>query len=272
MKKRLLALLLLLLLLPGCGEGESEEVSTLEILFFDVGKADACLLRTAESAVLIDCATNKEGERLAAWLQENGVAKLDALFITHFDKDHVGGADKVLESVEVAAVYEPAYSADSKQLRQYREALSASGTKVRTLHKNAALSLDGVDYIIDVANEVWYGEDEENDFSLVISVRHGKNRFLFAGDAERPRLQELLEEGNLAHELLKVPHHGRGEKNSALFFAAVAPRYAVITSSAEEPEEGEVVTALEGLGAEIFLTREGMVRCISDGENIEITQ
>ena len=47
--RRALIILLLALLLCGCGEGEP--TSELEILFFDVGSADAALLRTAESAV-----------------------------------------------------------------------------------------------------------------------------------------------------------------------------------------------------------------------------
>jgi len=268
MRKALIFLLLALFL---CGCGGEEPSSELEILFFDVGSADAFLLRTAESAVLIDCGTNKEGKALAAWLTENGITRLDALFITHFDKDHVGGADHILQNLEVAAVYEPDYAADSKQVTQYREALRASGARLHTLYKNAALSLHGVDYIIDVANEAYYGEDEENDFSLVISVRHGENRFLFAGDAERPRLEELLQEGKLPHDLLKVPHHGRAEKNSAAFFSAVAPRYAVITSSDEEPEDAEVVAALESIGTEIFYTRLGKICCLSDGETLKLS-
>ena len=60
-----------------------------------------------------------------------------------------------------------------------------------------------------MANEDDYGEDEENDFSLVVRLTHGDVRFLFAGDAENARLAELLDEGDLASDVLKVPHHGR---------------------------------------------------------------
>ena len=67
-------------------------------------------------------------------------------------------------------------------------------------------------------------EEEDNDFSLVISLRIGNEGFLFAGDCEKERLSELLAEKDLElrHQVLKVPHHGREEKNSDKFLLAVS--------------------------------------------------
>ena len=94
---RLLCLLLALclMLLPGCARGESE-AETLSVTFFDAGKADAILVRTGEHALLIDTGLNKNGAALVDALRAAGVQSLDVLLITHFDKDHVGGADSVL--------------------------------------------------------------------------------------------------------------------------------------------------------------------------------
>ena len=243
----------------------------IRIHFFNAGKADACLLTTPNSTVLIDTGKNKFGKEITAWLEENGISEIDILFITHFDKDHVGGADTVLKSVKVRQVIEPAYFSDSKQYMQYREAVAASQTQVVTLNSNASFELDGVSYEIDIANERYYGEDEENDFSLVISARYGENSFLFAGDAENPRLSELLSEGVGRHDVLKVPHHGRSEKFSSAFFAAVQPKYSVITSDEEDREDASVVQALKQYG-DVFLTREGAVTIVSDGAKIFVTR
>jgi len=243
----------------------------LELVFMNAGKADACLLKTADSTVLIDTGKNKFGKEIVSLLEENGIDEIDVLFITHFDKDHVGGADKVLETVKVHQVYEPAYVSDSKQYVQYREALEAAGVKAETLSRNIAFELDGVSYLVDVANQSYYGEDEENDFSLVISIRHGENTFLFAGDAENPRLSELLNEGVGPHDLLKVPHHGKAEKLSASFFDAVRPSVSIITSDEEELEEDGVVYALKQYG-QIWLTRLGAVTVTSDGRSLTAVQ
>lgn len=247
------------------------EASNLEMHFFDAGKADACLIRTPGSVVLIDTGKNKMGKEIVSYLEQNGISEIDVLFITHFDKDHVGGADKVLESVLVKQVYEPAYISESKQYTQYKEALADSGASVTVLAQNIAMVLDGIEYRIDVANQNYYGEDEENDFSLVISVLHGENSFLFAGDAENPRLSELLAEGTGRHDVLKVPHHGKAEKLSASFFAAVAPQYSIITSDEEEMEDAGVVHALEQYG-EVYLTRKGAVTIVSDEQALNVSQ
>ncbi len=77
--------------LTGCaGAGRDGDV-------YDMGNgADAALI-TAEdgSRILIDAGTNKGGKKLAERFAEEGIERLDAMIITHFDKDHVGGADKI---------------------------------------------------------------------------------------------------------------------------------------------------------------------------------
>lgn len=258
---------LLVACLLGAATGEG-----LTVHFLNAGKADAILLYTERGAVLIDSGRNKMGKEIASRLKADGVSQLDAMIITHYDKDHVGGADKLLEALPVKTVYMPDYDSDSKQYRQFVQALEASNANAVRLQENAEFELDGVRFAIDVANERDYGEDEENDFSLVTRVSFGKTSFLFAGDAENPRLAELLQEGDLRHDVLKVPHHGRMEALSGAFFAAVSPQYAVITSDEDELEDADVVDALTSLGTQVYLTREGEVTCASDGEQIVVSQ
>lgn len=268
MKRNGLCILAVCLLMMFAGTACASRV---DILFFDAGKADASLIRTENSTVLIDTGKNKFGKEIVNYLLENGIEYIDVLFITHFDKDHVGGADSVIENIEIGMIIEPSYHSDAKQYEQYREAVDTYGVPVETLERNAVLELEGIRYSIDVANRADYGEDEENDFSLVISMQHEENAFLFAGDAENPRLGELISEGIGKHDVLKVPHHGKTEKMSAAFFAAVQPEFSIITSDVEEPEDEQVVRLLRQHG-QVYLTREGVVACISDGRTIQIMQ
>ena len=117
-------------------------------------------------------------------------------------------------------------------------------------------------------------EEEDNDFSLVISLRIGNEGFLFAGDCEKERLSELLAEKDLElrHQVLKVPHHGREEKNSDKFLLAVSPEAAVITCSEEKEPDKEILELLSQLGAEVYLTSEGTVTCVTDGSSLEFFQ
>jgi len=255
------------------GETNTEmSLQEMEIVFFNAGKADCFLIQTENSVVLIDTGKNKMGEQIVSYCKEHEIEHIDALFITHFDKDHVGGADAVLEAVSVEKVYEPAYFSESKQYLQYIEALQVSAANVETLQNNTSFVLDGVSYKVDIANKSDYGPDEENDFSLVLSVQYGEISFLFAGDAENQRLMELLDENVQKHTVLKVPHHGRYESTSELFFKAVSPKYAVITSDEKNPEDKEVVSLLESFGTDVYFTKEGTIYCTTDGKNVSFVQ
>ena len=267
--KRFTALLLpLLLLCAACAQADE-----LRVDFYDMCKADAMLITTPSGVrILIDTGTNKGGKALVERFEKEGVDAIDTLIITHYDKDHVGGADKVIEGMSVERVLDANYPKDDKQFNQYVEALSEAGIARETLSENIAFELDGVRYEIDVANRSDYGKDEENDFSLIVRATHGENVFLFAGDAENARLGELIDEGNLAAKVLKVPHHGRYEWLSAAFFEAVGADWAIITSDEEEPEDAETVRVLEAAGAKVLLTREGTVTLRSDGTAIEFVE
>ena len=115
--KRWMALLLgTLLTLTAC----AAQAQTLTVEFYDVGKADAMLITTPQGMrILIDAATNKEGKGLAERFTRAGITRIDVMIITHYDKDHVGGADKLLEEFDVGTVIMPTYDKESKQHTQF---------------------------------------------------------------------------------------------------------------------------------------------------------
>ena len=157
--------------------------------------------------------------------------------------------------------------------REYEETVEAEGYSPVPVTETMSFSLDDVDFLIYPPQQKSY-EEEDNDFSLVTSMACGKVCFLFAGDCEKERLKELLqqEEFALAHDVLKVPHHGRKEKNSEEFIKAVSPKAAVITDSKEKPADEEVCRALEEAGAEVYFTEDGTVTCLCDGVNFQMMQ
>ena len=84
------------------------EESDYRALFINVGKADAILLMLGEERYLVDTGTKDTYDQLENVLGLYGVSKLDAVFITHTDKDHVGGLKKLEQSgmmVFVRSVY-----------------------------------------------------------------------------------------------------------------------------------------------------------------------
>ncbi|MCI9307426.1 MAG: MBL fold metallo-hydrolase [Lachnospiraceae bacterium] len=274
-KRYSIMILASILLLCGCGKkaGVNEEKEALKITFFDVGKGDAILIETKNTSMLIDAGYDETCGELLDYLGQQDRQPLDYLVITHFDKDHVGGADRVLEGAGAEQIFQPDYEGDGGQYLEYQEALEAAGQRPDLVTDTTLLSFDGVECLIYPPQKQEY-EEEDNDFSLVISMTYEEQRFLFAGDCEKERLKELLSqtEFDLKHDLLKVPHHGRKEKNSEEFFEAVSPEIAVITCSEEEPGDDKVRKILRQTGAQTYLTSDGTLTCLCDGTNMEIWQ
>ena len=277
----LLGIALLLQVLAGCSglSKESRETARpesqaeLKVIFFDVGKGDAVLLETEKHAMLIDTGYDDTAEVILDYLEAENIGTLDYLIITHFDKDHVGGADKVLEEVRVEKVLQPDYESDSRQTEEYQEALKKQGIAPVRVTETAGFSFQGAEYTVYPPRQEDY-EEEDNDFSLVVSLVFGEERFLFAGDCEKERLSELMAEPDLdlRHQVLKVPHHGRAEKNSDKFLLAVSPEAAVITCSEEKEPDREILEILKQLGTEVYLTSEGTVVCVTDGNTLHFDQ
>lgn len=245
------------------------------VTFLNIGKADCFLIESPSGCVMIDTGTNADAQSILNLLEEKEIRQIDKLFITHFDKDHVGGADKILHSVPVLEVYEPDYESTSKQTAQYRAAIPGEANVYR-LSQNVAFSFDGVDYEVDVANGSFFDENGkdnlDNNMSLVIRATAGHISVLFTGDAEKERLYEMLYEDFKPCTLLKVPHHGLQEKYLRQFCDRVKPQFAVITSSDADPEDASAVKDVENAGAKVFLTRQGRVELVTDGTAVSVRQ
>ncbi len=263
-------------LLTGCAAvagpvpetGQTAVTEELHVYCFQAGKADAFLLWNSTMAVLIDTGESGFGKVILAKLEELGIAKLDALIITHFDKDHVGGAKKVLESVSVDLVLQSNCPKDASAYHKYVAALEAAGLEAQTLRQSCTLTYGDVTLTVDPPALETYAEDASNNSSLIVSVQHGADRLLFAADAQEARLKELLGSDPGSYAFLKVPYHGRWQSLLPALVEATSPEIAVITASDEEPEDPQTLALLEQYGVTTLLTRRGPVLVKSTGSGV----
>jgi beta-lactamase superfamily II metal-dependent hydrolase len=258
-----------------CGKIEKSEAPAVSGNFsatvLDSGKSDAIILRSENHTVIIDCGEKSDSDKVLDYLDENNITYVDYLFITHFDKDHVGGAAKVIKKTEIGEIITPDYEGSVSEYDKYKEAVSEKGITPTLLTENMTFTLDDVLFEVYPPMKQSY-EEGDNDYSLAISVTHGENSFLFAGDAEKERINEFTKQFNLKHDFLKVPHHGRLEDNSEKFLNSVKPSYAVITCGKNDMPSDEILEMLNNIGCEVYLTTDGTVEVVSDGESINISQ
>jgi len=276
MKRIVIITLLVAALLCGCGE--RADGPKLEIVFFDVGKADSFLMQYAGETLLMDAGKTDDGEYVAARLREMGVQTIDHFVITHFDKDHVGGAAQIITEFEVKNIYQPEYMKESGETAAYLSALERSGAEAVIISKGYSLFLgaEGGGTLVNLHSATAaYEHDPSNNSSLMASVYHGEVSLLFTGDIEKERINDWLNQTvhtELDYDLLKVPHHGKYEKILPEFFERVKAEYAVITSSDKNPEDAETLAALEKAGVKCYLTKNGDVYLESNGKRLVIRQ
>ena len=195
------------------------------ITVLDVGQGLAVVARTERHALLYDAgpafnAFSDSGNRVVLpYLRGEGVAQLDALVVSHDDRDHAGGARSVLGGMPVALLWSSLPDDDP---------LRSRGTPNRTCAAGQGWEWEGVSFeFLHPAVPVSGGR--ANNRSCVLRIAAPGGRMLLAGDIERAAERELIGRvpDLLPAEVLLVPHHGSATSSSAEFIEKVAPRYAV---------------------------------------------
>ena len=264
------------LLLCGCApvpapEEESGAGEPLTVYCFRAGKADAFLLMSEGGSVLIDTGESGFGGEILDCLERFGISSLDYLILTHFDRDHVGGAAKLLQKIPVRCVLQSNCPKDSSEYEKYCAALAEAALTPVTVRDTLCFSLGKVGYTVLPPARESYEKDASNNSSLMVEVRCGAQKLLFTGDAEKARLGEYLLSEPTACDFLKVPYHGHWQALLPALVETVTPRYAVITSSEEETEDDETTALLQQAGVQVFLTRVAPVIVRCDGTSMTVT-
>ncbi len=270
----------------------------LDVVFFDVGQGDACLLTLPNGrTVLIDAGERTprrdEGARtVVPQLARFGVARVDALVTTHPHADHIGGVDAVLRAVPVGMLVHNGQPDASPMWTETLGTADSLGVRTQAAVAGDALRLDPTVRIRVLGpSRTLAASDGANEASLILLVEYGRTRWLFAGDAETAAEAEVVT--RYAHllraDVVKVGHHGSRTSSSVPFVAAAsgvrpgarlvsaraqgtAPAFAVVSVARRNrhglPDE-EPVTRWLTAGASVVQTADqGAVWLRSDGERV----
>ncbi len=187
----------------------------------DVGQGDAILLRSAGRVALVD--TGPDPDALDACLDRLGIDRVDLVFLTHFDIDHVG-ALSVLADRAGTIIHGP-FAPDDDIVPVHD-----ASDDVRQGHAGMHGSLGDAAWRILWPAENTRAFDAGNDTSLVIELT-GPDipRTLLLGDLSESAQRVLSASDALAGEfdVVKVAHHGSRDQLAELYLRA-RPRVALI--------------------------------------------
>jgi competence protein ComEC len=253
------------------GEGAAAPPpSGLRVTFLDVGQGDGTLLQVPEGAILVD--EGPPEADVADQLERLGVRRLAAIVLTHPQRDHVGGAASVLESLHVGFVLDPGIPSESQDESAALRAARREDVPVVTARAGQRYRLGRL-----VVRVLWPdgpgtpGTDP-NEHAIVIVASYGKTDVLLTADAESNVTLPLRPP---AVEVMKVAHHGSADDGLAELLRRTDPRIAVISCGRHNdyghpaPETVQALRASPGLA--LYRTDEdGRVVVESDGDRITV--
>jgi competence protein ComEC len=232
---------------------------TLELLVLDVGQGTALIVRTAAHTLVYD-AGPRYSERfdagralLAPALYSLGSTRVDRLVLSHADADHAGGAAGLMATLPVDAVL---------------SGEAVAGVAAERCRRGVHWTWDEVRF--EVLHPPSVAPRSGNDSSCVLRITAAGVRVLLAGDVEAIAEQALLRTapGDLAAEVLLVPHHGSRSSSGAAFIDAVHPRIALVSAGYRNRfghPHPEVVARYRARGVAPHETaREGAIRVTID--------
>lgn len=249
---------------------------TLKVHFLDVGQGDSEYLELpGGKTMLIDAGNPENGEDIVSDIKKSGHDRVDYLIATHPHSDHIGGMEKVIQSLQIGTFYMPRTSeSDTPTTEVYKNLLQAvkgKGLKVHTAKAGVTVYSGNNGSAVFVApNGTGYGD--LNQYSGVLLLTYGKNRFLFTGDAGTVSEKQIT--ADVKADVLKVGHHGSSTATGAEFLKRVSPKYAVIEVGRDNsyglPAQS-TLTKLKKIGAAIYRTdRLGTITFTSNGNGISV--
>ena len=267
--KKAASLILILVVLVTFGFTQAEEDSpVMQLHQVDVGCANAYLLLSGETVILIECGINwykgigDTPDKLMNYIASTGIDHYDAHFITHWHNDHCLLMPELSElyGSDSSSVYGP-----STGLPDF---LSLPKGNYCQLKAGESLEI-GPFHILCVAPETIRRDGHINEDSLNLLITFGSFRMLFTGDYLGDAVVDHFGEEVSGADVITFPHHGlEPYAITSRALQAINPRIVLLPGA----PEGRVLQIFRRLrlDPEIYGNRHGNVVLVCDGTNAEV--
>jgi beta-lactamase superfamily II metal-dependent hydrolase len=270
----------ILFLLAFSAASLAHAAKTLDIYFVDVEGGQATLIVTPEKqSLLVDTGwrgfNGRDADRIVQAAKKAHIKKIDYVLITHYHRDHVGGAPQLADRLQVGTWLD--HGPNREDIKVVREDFADYKRISRAQHQvmkpGDHIPLKGVDATIVSADGAVIGEplagggqanpvcantpkrdvdNTENARSVGFVLTWGSFRFVDLGDLTWNKELELACPANKLGtvDVFLVSHHGMNLSNSPALVDALHPRVAIMDNGARKggsPEAWQTVRNSPGL-------------------------
>lgn len=213
----------------------------------DVGQGQCLLLQAEGKTYMVDCGGSSDSgaaDVAAETLLSQGISELDALVLTHYDRDHAGGAENLLSRIDAKLLVLPAVHSD----------LSLKAERV--LYAADDLVLTSADLKIHIFSSQIPGNDNENSLCILFDTENCD--ILVTGDRDSFGERMLLRNANIPDvDVLVAGHHGSKHATCDELLSAVRPETVCISAGRNNlfgHPAPELLARLEKYGCALYRT------------------
>ncbi|MBQ8041254.1 MAG: DNA internalization-related competence protein ComEC/Rec2, partial [Lachnospiraceae bacterium] len=259
----------------------------LTITCLSVGQGDSAVIEYMDFVCVIDGGSSSEKEvakyTILPFLKYRGIRKIDYLFLTHADSDHINGVEEILSQSQTGIQVERIVITDAALLEEYgaiwemavRYNIPIYEMKQGDGVTSGKLKLECMGPSEKILADV--GESN-NETSLLLLLQKDDFSMLFTADAEgkgeAAMLDRLRKLGVRYLTVLKVAHHGSKYSTSDEFLGWVLPQVSIIScgenNSYGHPHK-ETLERLEKAESKVFVTKDCGAVTIEMGKKIEVS-
>lgn len=274
-----------------------EKQSQFTVCFLDVGQGDCTYIRSNDGVdYLIDGGSSDEkniGEyKLESFLEYMDVGKLEYIFVSHCDEDHISGIVELLNRGKIAVdnLVLPTTSIEFQNENADELICLAKERGVNVIYfEKGDVLRDGEMKIYCASPSKDENYMDINEASMVLLLEYGEIFGVFTGDIGQQTENNILEDVRQhlkqasdknkeqdTRVILKVAHHGSKFSSGEVWIDMLRPDIAII-SCGEENSYGhphqETIKKLNNIDSKIYTTfRYGAIMIKRNNISVTLTQ
>lgn len=241
----------------------------LTITMLDVGQGECvCIETSGHHVYLLDAGSSSKKSagqyQIIPFLEYSGVRRMEGIFVTHWDADHINALSDIFEwaktdRVKIRRLFLPDTPLADEELERLVRLAEEYGIGIERIRAGQSLE----DHEMKIAClHPYEGEivADRNGASLALKLTCGAFSALFTGDLEKEGEQWLTEhygESVLDCMLLDAGHHGSANASTKELLNAAAPQ-AVLVSCGRNNRYGhpapETMARIAESGASCYVT------------------
>jgi competence protein ComEC len=235
-----LAFLLLPQLAARTSNSNSSPGGGVRITFLSIGAGQSALVRVqGGECFFMDCGSSTVPDVfqrvIEPYLYHEGIGKVDEIFLSHGDYDHISAASEIIQAFHVRTVRMTPY------FRPHATGVVGAEALLHFLDTSGPTpTLETAGDRIDVGGGaslqvLWAPlncQMDSNNCGMVVKLSYAGKTMLFPADIQVPPEVELLKKpGLLKSDVLVGPHHGSAESSTLSFIQTVNPSFIVCSNA-----------------------------------------